>query len=103
MGRSSGYVLKIHRFIIQQFRQKSFLLKLFLNGVEDFFAFCVYGVIMITGGYIFQKAGFAGAKFVHIILDIPAGFNSHASPDDSIYFVIDEYITDLSTGIYDGV
>ena len=77
-------------------------MKFFLNGIQNFFAFGVDGVIVVAGGYIFQKAGFASADFLHVGADVAAGFDSHVSFQHAVDLVVDEYVANLAAGVYDG-
>ena len=72
------------------------------NGIQNFFAFGVDGVIVVAGGYIFQKAGFASADFLHVGADVAAGFDSHVSFQHAVDLVVDEYVANLAAGVYDG-
>ena len=64
--------LEIHRFIILKRREKTALFQGFENVVQDFFAVCRDGVVMVTGGHVFQKAGFAGSQIIHEFFNIQA-------------------------------
>ena len=59
-------------------------------------------MVVIAGGYIFQKAGFAGADFLHVGADVAAGFDSHVSFQHAVDLVVDEYVANLAAGVYDG-
>ena len=77
-------------------------MEFFLDGVQDFFTFGVDGVVVVARGYVLQQAGFSGADLFHVGADVPAGFDSHVSFQDTVNLVVDEYVADLSAGIYDG-
>ncbi len=87
---------EIYGFVILQLGQETALTKFFLDGVQDLFTFGVYGVVVVAGGYVFQKAGLAGADFFHVGADITANINPHVCLEDAIDLVIDKHITDLS-------
>ena len=57
---------------------------------------------MVAGGYIFQKAGVAGADFLHVGADVAAGFDSHVSFQHAVDLVVDEYVANLAAGVFDG-
>ena len=52
--------------------------------------------------YIFRKAGFASADFLHVGADVAAGFDSHVSFQHAVDLVVDEYVANLAAGVYDG-
>ncbi len=52
-------------------------------------------MVVVAGGYIFQKAGFAGADFLHVGADVAAGFDSHVGFQHAVDLVVDEYVANL--------
>ena len=78
------------------------MVEFFLDGVQDFFAFGVDGVVVVAGGYVLQQAGFAGADLFHVGADVTAGFESHVGFQDTVNLVVDEYVSNLAAGVYNG-
>ena len=90
---------EIHRFIVLQLCKEALLLKLLLYGIKHLFTLRTYCVIVITGGYIFKKAGLSCTDFLQVISDITSGLDVHIGADHSVDLVVYKYVLHMASGI----